>query len=245
MVATRLEVNMSRLMSRCEEKVAEKKMTDWRLEKYICALLSQLEELKKSPCCPSKEDINGYARKIQFLKGLLEADRLPDPSEKMLAAEKLAPVSNSKDMNPSSSKKLCNLTKGRYENEMRAELFTNLDSPPPRGEVRLRKAAQSDTDLDTILQHCNQVQGKLAEEMLMLTRNLKENVSAASRIVKDDLRTISDSSQLASTNFDKLKVQTEHLEAHTNSCTWWVWLMIGAVTLTFLWMIVFIRLFSK
>ncbi|XP_029646530.1 vesicle transport protein USE1 [Octopus sinensis] len=244
MVATRLEVNMTRLMSRCEEKVAEKKMRDWRLEKYICALLSQLEELKKSPSCPSKEDINGYARKIQFLKGLLEADRLPDSSEKMLAAEKLAPVSSSKDINPSASKKLCNLTKGRYEKEMRADLFGNSDTSAT-GDLRQRKSTENDTDLDTILQHCNQMQGKLAEEMLMLTRNLKENVSAASRIVKDDLRTISDSSHLASSNFDKLKVQTEHLEAHTNSCTWWVWLMIAAVTLTFLWMIIFIRIFSK
>lgn len=247
MVATRLELNMTRLLSRCEEKVKEKKLGDWRLEKYIRALMEMFEELKKSPTCPSKEELNSYVKKIEFLKGLIEAERLPNAAEKMLAAEKLTPASTSNDPDPVSGKKLCHLTKGRYEKEMREDLFggSSNDEKTKGTDLRHRKVSNDKTDINAILQHHNEMQEKLADEMLMLTRNLKTNVTAAKRIVSDDLKILSDSSQLAGTNMDRLKVETERLEAHTNSCTWWVWLMIVAVTCTFLWMIIFIRIFHK
>lgn len=41
-------------------------------------------------------------------------------------------------------------------------------------------------DIDSVLQHHHQIQEKLAEEMVMLARNLKDNVSATGRIIRDD-----------------------------------------------------------
>ena len=51
--------------------------------------------------------------------------------------------------------------------------------------MRQRKQA-SEEDLDSVLKHHNEVQTKLAEEMVLLARNMKENAKAANRIIKDD-----------------------------------------------------------
>ena len=51
--------------------------------------------------------------------------------------------------------------------------------------MRQRKQA-SEQDLDSVLKHHNEVQTKLAEEMVLLARNMKENAKAANRIIRDD-----------------------------------------------------------
>lgn len=45
---------------------------------------------------------------------------------------------------------------------------------------------QSAAELDAILQHHNNLQEKLAEDMLNLARNLKNNTLAAQNIIKQD-----------------------------------------------------------
>ena len=49
---------------------------------------------------------------------------------------------------------------------------------------------QTDSDLDSILQHHQQLQEKLAEDMVSLARNMKDHAKAASNIVKDDNKVI-------------------------------------------------------
>ncbi len=45
-----------------------------------------------------------------------------------------------------------------------------------------------DVDLDAIIKHHEKMQEKIAEEMLLLAGNLKENARAANRVVKDDVK---------------------------------------------------------
>ena len=45
---------------------------------------------------------------------------------------------------------------------------------------------QSATELDAVLQHHHNLQEKLAEDMLNLARNLKNNTLAAQNIIKED-----------------------------------------------------------
>jgi len=55
--------------------------------------------------------------------------------------------------------------------------------------LRQRKRTQStEEDIDTVLKHHNEVQEKLAEEMVHLARNLKENARAAGRVVQEDTK---------------------------------------------------------
>lgn len=54
------------------------------------------------------------------------------------------------------------------------------------------------------------------------------------------------STKLADSNFEKLKRESERLEELTQTpCSWWIWIMIITVCIVFMWMIIFIRLFSK
>lgn len=86
---------------------------------------------------------------------------------------------------------------------------------------------------------------KLTEEMLNLTRSLKQSVRDSGRIVQEDNKTLDTSMKLADSNTKKLKVESDRLEQHTKTCSWWIWIMLVLVTLTFLFMIVFMRLFGK
>jgi SNARE protein 1 len=54
-------------------------------------------------------------------------------------------------------------------------------------DLRQRKGQKStEEDIDSVLRHHNEIQEKLADEMVQLARNLKENAMVANKIVKDD-----------------------------------------------------------
>jgi hypothetical protein len=60
------------------------------------------------------------------------------------------------------------------------------DSAPP---WRVPAEGINETeDLDTVIKHQQEMQEKLAEEMVSLARNMKDHASAAHRIVKDDTK---------------------------------------------------------
>lgn len=56
---------------------------------------------------------------------------------------------------------------------------------------------------------------------------------------------LEESVKITDRNFDKLKKESDRLEKHTQTCSWWIWIMLVIVTLTFLAMIMFMKLFSK
>ncbi|MGH0168653.1 UNVERIFIED_CONTAM: hypothetical protein FKN15_001097 [Acipenser sinensis] len=204
MAPSRLETNFIRLLSRCESMASEKRGdTEWRLEKYVSALEEMLAALKKSTSKPVPEALTDYTRKVEFLKGLLEAEKL---------------TSNT----------------GAGDAEMRNRRGTALDE------------RQSATELDTVLQHHHNIQEKLAEEMLSLARNLKNNSLAAQNVIKLDNQTLTQSMRMADVNFEKLKTESERLEQHTKkSVNWLLWIMLIIVCFIFISMILFIRIFPR
>uniref|UniRef100_A0A673HXJ6 Vesicle transport protein USE1 n=1 Tax=Sinocyclocheilus rhinocerous TaxID=307959 RepID=A0A673HXJ6_9TELE len=249
MATSRLEINFIRLLSRCESLASEKRNeTEWRLEKYVGALEEMLVALKKSPSKPTPEILTDYNRKVDFLKGLLEADKLPSPAEKSLANQFLAPGRTptiSSERTPA-SKTVHIQSKARCAGEMRKELMSSLDT-----DLRHRKSIpvderQSAAELDAILQHHHNLQEKLADDMLNLARNLKNNTLAAQNIIKQDNQTLTQSMRQADMNFEKLKTESERLEQHAKkSVNWFLWLMLIVVSFTFISMILFIRLFPR
>uniref|UniRef100_A0A8C1T6Z7 Vesicle transport protein USE1 n=1 Tax=Cyprinus carpio TaxID=7962 RepID=A0A8C1T6Z7_CYPCA len=251
MATSRLEINFIRLLSRCESLASEKRNeTEWRLEKYVGALEEMLVALKKSPGKPAPEILTDYNRKVDFLKGLLEADKLPSPAEKSLANQFLAPGRTptiSSERTPA-SKTVHIQSKARCAGEMRKELMSTVrhfalsatDLSIPVDE------RQSATELDAILQHHHNLQEKLADDMLNLARNLKNNTLAAQNIIKQDNQTLTQSMRQADMNFEKLKTESERLEQHAKkSVNWFLWLMLIVVSFTFISMILFIRLFPR
>ncbi|KAM9369225.1 vesicle transport protein USE1 isoform 3-T3 [Phaethornis superciliosus] len=249
MAATRLELNLIRLLSRCEALAAERRdPEEWRLEKYVAALEDMLRELKKQSSKPAPELLNEYSRKVDFLKGLLEAEKLSSSTEKALANQFLAPgrtPTTTKERTPA-TKTVHLQTKARCTGKMRSEL---LDAEELN--IRKRKGLSSDekqsaVELDAVLQHHQDMQEKLAEEMLSLARSLKNNTLAAQNVIKQDNQTLSHSLRMADQNFEKLRDESDRLEQHAKkSVNWLLWIMLIVVCFIFISMILFIRIFPK
>ncbi|XP_074019866.1 vesicle transport protein USE1 isoform X2 [Numenius arquata] len=255
MAATRLELNLMRLLSRCEALAAERRdPEEWRLEKYVAALEDMLRELKKQSSKPAPELLNEYSRKVDFLKGLLEAEKLSSSTEKALANQFLAPgrtPTTTKERTPA-TKTVHLQTKARCTGKMRSELLgTVCFGDSEELNVRKRKGLapdekQSAVELDAVLQHHQDMQEKLAEEMLSLARSLKNNTLAAQNVIKQDNQTLSHSLRMADQNFEKLKDESDRLEQHAKkSVNWLLWIMLIVVCFIFISMILFIRIFPK
>ncbi|NWI44527.1 USE1 protein, partial [Picathartes gymnocephalus] len=258
MAATRLELNLMRLLSRCEALAAERRdPEEWRLEKYVAALEDMLRELKKQSSKPAPELLNEYSRKVDFLKGLLEAEKLSSSTEKALANQFLAPgrtPTTAKERTPA-TKTVHLQTKARCTGQMRSELLGTVravlllllcccfaDCPG----CLTSDEKQSAVELDAVLQHHQDMQEKLAEEMLSLARSLKNNTLAAQNVIKQDNQTLSHSLRMADQNFEKLKDESDRLEQHAKkSVNWLLWIMLIVVCFIFISMILFIRIFPK
>ncbi|NXJ68404.1 USE1 protein, partial [Rostratula benghalensis] len=262
MAATRLELNLMRLLSRCEALAAERRdPEEWRLEKYVAALEDMLRELKKQASKPAPELLNEYSRKVDFLKGLLEAEKLSSSTEKALANQFLAPgrtPTTTKERTPA-TKTVHLQTKARCTGKMRSELLGTVCFGAAASLLlfyRLSLVAfggclapdekQSAVELDAVLQHHQDMQEKLAEEMLSLARSLKNNTLAAQNVIKQDNQTLSHSLRMADQNFEKLKDESDRLEQHAKkSVNWLLWIMLIVVCFIFISMILFIRIFPK
>ncbi|XP_054252158.1 vesicle transport protein USE1 isoform X2 [Indicator indicator] len=254
MAATRLELNLMRLLSRCEALAAERRdPEEWRLEKYVAALEDMLQELKKQSSKPAPELMNEYSRKVDFLKGLLDAEKLSSSTEKALASQFLAPgrtPTTAKERTPA-TKRVHLQTKARCTGKMRSELLGTVCCGHAEFTMRKRKGLASDekqsaVELDAVLQHHQDMQEKLAEEMLSLARSLKNNTLAAQNVIKQDNQTLSHSLWMADQNFEKLKDESDRLEQHAKkSVNWLLWIMLIVVCFIFISMILFIRIFPK
>ncbi|NXY35889.1 USE1 protein, partial [Pomatorhinus ruficollis] len=254
MAATRLELNLMRLLSRCEALAAERRdPEEWRLEKYVAALEDMLRELKKQSSKPAPELLNEYSRKVDFLKGLLEAEKLSSSTEKALANQFLAPgrtPTTAKERTPA-TKTVHLQTKARCTGQMRSELLGTVRSckclfSPCSCRGLASDEKQSAVELDAVLQHHQDMQEKLAEEMLSLARSLKNNTLAAQNVIKQDNQTLSHSLRMADQNFEKLKDESDRLEQHAKkSVNWLLWIMLIVVCFIFISMILFIRIFPK
>ncbi|KAI0208635.1 Vesicle transport protein USE1 [Lamellibrachia satsuma] len=232
---------------------AEERNGDWRLEKYVAALRELLTEIQKSPSKPTQDVLTDYTRKVNFLVGLLEAEKLPSTSDKALATQLLRPGQRS-GKDSAASRDLHLHTRARYQADVKTELIGTKGNE--HSSLRLRKSTSSDTtnspqggvgdDIDTVLKHHHEVQEKLVEGMLHLVTDLKENAKVIGKIAQDDTSKLSSSSKMADVNYDKLKVESSRLEAHVKkSFNCWIWVMLIVVCVTFVWMVIFMKMFPK
>lgn len=69
----------------------------------------------------------------------------------------------------------------KYTNALRRELLGSSDD-----SNGLRRRVNAGDDMNKAMKHYTNIQEKLAEDMLMLTRNLKEQTETASKIIRKD-----------------------------------------------------------
>lgn len=219
---TRNEIDFLRLLKQCQQ-IADQK--NWRLEKYVDALADKLEELRSlNVSRPSRETLEEYNRKIQFLRGLIDTEKLPSAEKRLLAAELLSPDKETKETYLRTTTK--------YHNQVREELL-----------MTRRKAGYKDKDHDDFDDNTtNSITGNILE----LTTNLKENMFLANNIIKKDTETLSNATSNAEANSFRIKTNIDRLgDFLRTGCQCKLWAAIVLVTCTFLMMVIFIRLFPK
>ncbi|XP_033106498.1 vesicle transport protein USE1-like [Anneissia japonica] len=219
--------------------------------KYVSALDQRYADLKKSIHVPAKEKLIEYGQKVDFIKGLLKAYKLNGALERaecsqLLATSSVPTLPDSKtEIGKTTTKRLHLQATSHYTNEMRKELLgDNVEdgSIQESGHVKV----DGSEDLDEFLQQHQNMQEKLAENMISLVRRLKNTTSAAGDIIKKDNERLESTLKQADTNTLQLKVQSARMEKHSKkSCNWWMWGMLALVFMVYLWMIMFIRMFPK
>ncbi|XP_015912872.2 vesicle transport protein USE1 [Parasteatoda tepidariorum] len=241
---SREEINFVRLLTRTENSIPERQSNDWRLEPYVKDIESRLASLKKmNTCQPSKDTLAEYSRRVEFLRGVMEAEKQPTVAEKAIANQLLFPGSAT-----SASNKIHLQTKAQYLREMREELLGTTDDHTMSDGVRLRSVSSTShqDDFDAVMQYHNSMQEKVAQDMVSLVQNLKQNSLLTGHIIKKDTEALIKSGEMADDRYSELKVESDKLETYTKrACNWCLWIMLGAVILIFMWMIIFIRLFPK
>ncbi|XP_066143127.1 vesicle transport protein USE1 [Euwallacea fornicatus] len=115
--------------------------------------------------------------------------------------------------------------------------------------VRQRNVAQGVNktgDLDQVLKYQEDLQSKIAEEMLQFTKTLKEQSQVANKIIKNDTEVVSSSNQLTDKNFSKLVVESSKLAEHSKRA-WkcWMWMMLVIVLVIFINMVLFMKVMKK
>lgn len=154
---------------------------------------------------------------------------------------------------------------GRRDRSVRDQLFNGDDlygSDFSESDIRnrYRRVSENDDDndgvhqqqqrpkddLDVLLKAHHQAQEVVAENMLSLTRSLKEQTMAAGEIVRKDTKVMEASSELAQKNADKLKVEADRLaEKNSSPCRCWIWMLLTIVCITFIAMVWVMKLFRK
>ncbi|KAG5873302.1 hypothetical protein JTB14_008968 [Gonioctena quinquepunctata] len=90
------------------------------------------------------------------------------------------------------------------------------------------------------------IQKKITEDMLYLTKNLKDQSEAANKIIKKDTEVVEQSAQLTEHNFAQLTIESSRLTEHSRKA-WrcWMWIMLAVVLTVFINMVLFMRVIKK
>lgn len=246
---SREEINIRRLLARCELMAKDDPHKDWKLEKYILALDDMIKQLQSLPSKPSKDTMIGYIKRIDFLKGLINTTKLTNPVDRVAAVQMLpkSAATFNDSLGPNITTQIHQKTAAKYNRELRAELFhTDKGTLEDGVRQRLSSTNMQDDDLDALLKYNRNIQEKIAENMLSMTSSMKEHALAANAIIKKDIGMLERSDKLTDVNTAKLKTESLKLQEHTQSY-WrcWMWVMIAFVLVVFFNMVLFMRFAKK
>ncbi|KAI5635126.1 membrane fusion protein use1 domain-containing protein [Phthorimaea operculella] len=248
----RAEMNVRMLLNKCELMAKQEPIDgNWRLKKYVEFLQELIGELKADHYKPSQEVIQEYVKRATFLKGIIQTATLNSPTEKLEAVQQLSHGAATVCAD-AAAQEIHQKTVAKYGTELRSELFGLDDSDEALRKRNIIKApnftsnSSSQEDIDSLLKYHQNMQEKVAENMVMLTKSLKEQSQIASTIIRNDTEALKKSSELTDRNLTSLKVESERLQEHSRSA-WkcWLWIMLAAVMVIFINMVLFMKVMKK
>jgi len=249
---------------------------EWRLPKFVETLDEWLQSLERHPQGPSKDVFVEYKAKVDFLKKILESraqsqnesrnpkktqiNDVPDIAGGMRrrSLRSLSPPTVSEIINPmpniphgpattgdAVTTEIHQKTIESLNDRNRAALFGGPDDDATK--LRKRNLPDNDSnDLEYLMKAHHQAQEQVAEDMLSLTKTLKEQSLAAKDVIQKDTAVIEKAAENADKNTERLKKEADRLEEHTkSSCRCWIWMLLGIVIMTFVSMVWVMKFFRK
>jgi len=250
-VKSRTEIALTRLLNKCQEMAnnTDDLSQEWRLPKFVSACEEMLSSLPSSPSsnAPSQDTVTEFQNKIKFLKSLLPPPENEDVDTEYKQAPPTVPMplpQGSSLARDTVSKQIYQKMAERQHSSTRDQL---LSSSSNNNNISSKTGVKGGVTLDKILSDQREEQEKIAEEMILLTKSLKEQSSVAGDIIRKDTIRLEASSAMADSNLDKLKIETERVGEFSarGNCRCWIWLMMVLVVFTFIGMVLMMRLFSK
>lgn len=181
--------------------------------------------------CKSKKEDERMEKYVETLEDMFqEVKKLTDSPETILSYKTRV----------SALKKNLGITNSKYENDpedMRNDLLG----------LRQRNVAHNDSaDVDELLKIHENLQQKITEDMLQLTKSLKEQSETANKIIKKDTEVVTRSTEIAQQNLNKLTVESVKLGEHSKKAwKWWMWIMLIVVLIVFINMVLFMKVMKK
>ncbi|CAB4062829.1 USE1 [Lepeophtheirus salmonis] len=206
----------------------------------------------------NSENIEEYEAKLKSLNNFVDEDKLFDfdydlPREQKRSAKSPSNAKQNNRLiipppplanldNDSVQKEIFRKTIERYRAQDRKELFESNKGESSR--LRKRRDEQS---AQSLIHDQDVAQEEIAEQMLSLTKSLKEQTEAANRMIHRDISSLEGTRRTADENIDKLAVESDRLQEHrsTFNCRCWIWILMFIVVMTFLKMLVIMKLFKK
>lgn len=168
-----------------------------------------------------RKNVSSYYERVRDLKTAINYTEPPERLQK----------NKTRSSEPSDGilREIKQLNNAKYNSELRKELFDGADD-----NLGLRQRSGNDSAENMEKYYAN-IQEKLGEEMLALTRNLKEQTLTASKIIRKDTDMVTKSAKLAHQNTGSLEKESKKLDEHNKrACKCWLWMMIGLVIAIFI-----------
>lgn len=224
-MTSKLQLNIRSLIAHCEE-MANANSQDWRLKKYIKSLDTMINELEEEFDSCIEKNILEYKTRCESLKVIANYIETESSEKKKLIK------SNDSSAEDNVMREVNQMDNVKYLNGLRRDLLGNEESSKglrKRGELKMGE------DMGVAVKHYSNMQERIAEDMLSLTRNLKEQTETANKIIRKDTEIVSKSSNLSEKNITSLSTEAEKLQDHSKRA-WkcWMWLMIGLVMMIFI-----------
>ncbi|XP_043464306.1 vesicle transport protein USE1 [Leptopilina heterotoma] len=241
---TKQEINIRRLLRISEAMAKNDISTNWKLEKYTETLDDMIEKLNDSAFKLPKDTIGEYVKRVDFLKNIIGTSKLKDAVEKVVATQMVSTGIYSTDEYHGSNimTQIHQKTSSKYNQELRSELF----KPTGKKDQELSDSTVDTDDTSAVLKYNSKMHENIANNILLMTRSMREHATIASGIIRRDIRTLENSNKLTEGNHLNLKSESLKLGEHTKS-NWrcWVWIMVAFVLIVFFNMILFMKVARK
>lgn len=203
----------------------------------------------RRPCTTAIDEY--FTRAARVKKSINYVPESPPRSRKL----KLRGTTNNNGQSASSSgetiiREITQIHQATHHTEQRSELLGSGDAADgPTSHLRRRAAAAAAVAaaegagggggggqaMGQAMKYYDDVQERIAEDMLQLTRSLREQTETANRIIRRDTEVVATAAHMSDRNLASLGREAEKLDEHTKRA-WkcWMWLMIGFVMVIFI-----------